>query len=151
MQFRRRHGDIAAAVTTLALSGLLLFETTRMSARIVAYPRLLASILIVAGLVLLYRALRSSNEGDSVFGGIAWSRLLASAAVWGGAIYFTTLFGFYPVIGAMIACLLWILEEYPVAMKSLARIIAFGVAAAVSFWLTFDQLLNLPTPRGVVW
>lgn len=150
LQFRNRHGDLVAAAVTLAFAGFIFLETLEMSARITAYPRVLASLLAVAGVVLLLQAIRRRTAGEPLFADIVWRPLIASVAVWGSAIYLGTLFGFYPVIAVMIAALLWILEGYPRAPSSLARIVGFGVATATLLWLIFRQWLDVVTPEGTL-
>lgn len=150
MQFRNRHGDLTAAAATLAFAGFLFLETLEMSARITAYPRVLASLLGVAGMMLLWQAIRRRSAGEPLFADIVWRPLIASVAVWGGAIYLATLFGFYPVIAVMIAALLWILEGCPRAASSLARIAGFGVVTASLLWLVFRQWLDVVTPDGTL-
>ena len=150
MEFRSRHGDVVAAIGTLGFSVFLFAVTTRMSSRITTYPRLLASILAVAGVLLLIHALRRHGSGDPVFSDVAWKPMLAAALIWLTAIFATTLFGFFPVIAVMLAALVWVLESTPRSLPTLGRAVLFGGITSVVLWVVFYRLLGVVTPEGAL-
>lgn len=148
MHIRKQHGDIVAALGTLGFSTFLFVEAASMSSRISAYPQLLGTLSGIAGLVLLWRSLRQAKSDELIFNDIAWKPLIACVAVWCSSIPLTVLFGFYPVIGVMIACILWIMEGYPKYGRALIQISGYGVVTATILWLVFEKLLGVITPEG---
>jgi hypothetical protein len=134
---------IVGGALVLAVSGDLPFGTLA-SPGAGMLPKLVVSLMIVFGAVLLLRA------GDSPpFATIAWDdyphalRVVAVTAA-GTALY--TWAGFVVTMALVLFTLTFVVERRPILTAA-----AFGAGVTVLAYVLFSRLLKSPLPQGLLW
>lgn len=112
------------------------------------FPRLVAGLLVLFGLVLAWQGARAA-PAEAGEGGVATDRagavnaLLVVAAV-AGFILVVERAGFVPTLGVLLFALMWRLGV------RLGAAVVLAVGLAVGTYLLFARVLLVPLPRGPV-
>lgn len=115
------------------------------------FPRLLAALMILCGLVLVARGFREWRAGGALFVRPEWARstdgLVSVLLILGAALVYILLvdrIGFVPLtIAILLVLFLWFRVRLPVAVVTAA-----GAAFAVNWF--FATLMRVPLPRGLM-
>jgi hypothetical protein len=143
-----RRADIVSALTVLLFAAYVFHEGSQLEAGAGGFPQLIAMILGGAGVFLLFRSLRRSDDGPSIAAGINWIMLGGVVVLWVATILVLDIAGFFVMAGAFLAAAAWILDGRPRAVRPLIRIALFACATTVVLWVVFKELLGLSPPSG---
>lgn len=147
-----RTAEIASAAATLALGGLVVFDSLRLGARWADdgpqagyFPFYVGSILCVCALVLLAHALMGKPAGPRVFvSGPQLRRVLqvfVPASIYVLAIQ---LIGIYVASACYIACFMHWLGKYRPSFA-----VALGVGMMAALFLLFEVWFKVPLYKGL--
>jgi putative tricarboxylic transport membrane protein len=108
------------------------------------YPRVLATLLVLAGLwnvIVDLRERTANDEPDPEYGRLVFWRVVAFVALVAVAVWLVTPIGFYPAAGLMILGGLWIM-----GVRKPLVLIGFPLVLIALGYVLFSILLGLPLP-----
>ena len=147
----KRKSDIFAGLASVLVALVFMVQGFELSERSNTMPMVLEFLLIVTGLYLIIRGIRTNaavkgEEGEA----LNWVRstviVLGTFVYVAGIIYI----GFYVCTFVYLLLGSWYLNEKGFALSALVFSSVFSVGIAVVLYLTFTVFLKVPTPTGLL-
>src|SRR5215212_3227837 len=146
----RRPGDVIAGVVLWSIAALVWWQSTSwptaadVAGNPVILPRVLAGIMVLAGLVLILGRRPPPEEAEESGGHRPSHALLAVGAT-------AALGVLLEPLGLIPAGILYVLVLQRIVGAPWRTAVPFAVATPVAIWLVFATALHVPLPSGQLW
>ena len=147
----KRKSDLLAGSASVLVALIFMVQGFELSKRSNTLPFVLEIFLIVTGIYLLVRGIKTntSEKGEAEKQDIDWVRatviVLATFVYVAGVVYI----GFY--VSTLIYLILgsWYLNDKGFTVPALLISVIFSIVVSVVLYLTFTVFLQVPTPSGL--
>jgi len=147
----KRKSDILAGLVSILVAVVFMVQGFKLSERANAMPFVLEIFLIVTGIYMVIRGIRTkaAERGEEGEADINWVRamviVLATFVYVAGVIYI----GFYVSTFVYLILGSWYLNENGLTLPALMLSLIFSTAITAVLYLIFTVLLLVPTPAGL--
>jgi hypothetical protein len=152
-----RIGNVVVGLVALLLAGAGFLELARLSERSAQFPVLIATLLLLLGVLLLIESIRPGRRSDRSFpfDEVPWRNLAIVVLALVVMTLGLTRIGFYEsaFLFAGFTCWLMLGASDGVAqapLKRLATALAFAASLMVVVYIAFGLVFLLPTPKGLL-
>lgn len=143
-----RQGNLVSGIAALGLVAFIFYYSMDMPSTAAAFPRFIASLLLVAAIILIVRSSLDRRPQPQLFEDIHWPTVLIVGCAWLITIFVVEQLGFLLPGVVFIAAVTWVLSGRPKDVKSFAKIGLFAVCMLALYFGIFHILLDVGSPAG---
>lgn len=146
----RRKADIYAGLVSIFVAIIFMVQGLELTGRSNSLPQVLEIFLIVTGLYLIFKGIKTNSAEKGEDEGINWLR--STVIVLGTFVYVACIvyIGFYVSTFVYLILGSWYLNEKGSITSALAFSVLFSVIISGVLYLTFTVFLLVPTPSGLL-
>lgn len=148
----KRKSDLLAGLASVLVAVVFMVQGLELSDRSNTFPKVLEIFLIVSGLYLIIRGIKTNavEKGGEVETDVDWVR--ATVIVVATFVYVACLvyIGFYVSTFVYLILGSWYLNEKGLTLPALLFSSFFSIGITVVLYLTFTVFLKVPTPTGLL-
>lgn len=141
-----RGRDILSGVLVIAFSSVIYFQAAGLPKGALAFPKGIAIVLALSGLLLILRNWRAPSSGKPEGRGYSWKLFAIAVMLWSASVWLIRPLDFFIVAPVFLAVLSWIMAGAPRTAIGVLRPVAFGIVVSAAMWGVFVQVLGVSLP-----
>ncbi|TGE35581.1 tripartite tricarboxylate transporter TctB family protein [Desulfosporosinus fructosivorans] len=148
----KRKSDLLAGLVSVLVAVVFMVQGSELTERSNTFPQVLEIFLIVTGIYLITRGIRTNGaeKGVEEVNDLHWLKptviVLATFIYVAGIVYI----GFYVCTLVYLLLGSWYLNEKGFTLSALVFSSFFSIGITVVLYLTFTVFLKVPTPNGLL-
>ena len=146
MRFERQ--GLTSGLFVLGAAIVVFIATWNMPAGPAGFPRLIAGVMGLCGLLLIARSHNPNTANTTATGGMVWHLPAIVGGLWLVLIAAIGWLGFLVPGVIFLAVVAWILLGRPGGARNYALIIAYAIGFAAALWGIFGRALGVESPGG---
>lgn len=142
----RRARDILSGAVVTLFAVVIYLQTGGLPKGAASFPRGIAIVLGLSGVLLMLRSLRLARTGKAEVSGYSWKLFAIAVPLWCATVWLIRPLDFFIVAPVFMAILSWVMLGVPRTAVGVLRAVAFGIVMSAGIWAVFVQVLGVSLP-----